>query len=136
MAAGNDVLIAALKRKRRIAINKRKELQKRKTKVESVYEKSFKMDDYATLIDNKIKAVEDNLSAGIVGITDVSLKNEAIDSFKENNPLSSQISFSGAISHMAAEIQRLNDDINECSKQESSYENQIRALGGVILPWD
>lgn len=136
MAGNNDVLIASLKKKRRIAINNRRDLQKRKNKVEGVYGQSFGMDDYASSIDNKIQATQNHLSMGVLGIGEISTKIETTGSLKEKTFLSSQSNFSSAISHMSSEIRRLNDEINLYDVKIASYERQIRDEGGYIMPWD
>lgn len=132
----NDANIADLKRKRRIVINNKNALSKRKKQVEDVYYKSFDMDDCAGMIDKNINAFTGAFSAGITGISKTFEKTEAVEDLKEKNALSAQPNFGSAIGYMYNEIKRLENEIRNLETQQISYENKIRSAGGHIFPWD
>ena len=63
-------------------------------------------------------------------------KCNAIEDHGEKQCLTNQYDFSQALSYMASEISRCQDNIGYYDGKIADYERQIKEQGGIILPWE
>lgn len=95
------------------------------------------MDDYYSKIKKKVDDCTSELENGIKGMSSVlDGKCSAIEDHREKQCLTNQYDFSQALSYMASEIKRCQDNIDYYDGEIADYERQIKEQGGVILPWE
>lgn len=129
--------IETLKSKRRTAKSSRKTYKNRRDAVKKPYENGWKMDDYCSKIKKKVDDCTSELENGIKGMGSVlGRKLTAIDDHREKQCLTNQENFSQALSYMAGEINRCQENIDYYDRKIDEYERQIKEQGGIILPWE
>ncbi len=129
--------VETLKSKRRDAKSNRKTYKNRRDAVKKPYENGFNMDDYYSKIKKKIDDCTSELENGIKGMSSVlDGKCNAIIAQRESQTLSNQYGFSQALTYMAYEINRCQDNMDYYDGKIADYERQIKEQGGVIFPWE